>query len=109
MSRNVRLVPGVLTNIKVMKTKEQIEIERQETAQWVSKEFGIPAEDVLWYNSGCCYSRVIVATRKSAEKISAKVRAEHRTANGGMLDGMPLGGISEYKNEHGNPVCDVTC
>jgi len=90
-----------------MKTKEQIEIEKLETAKWLSERFGIPAEDVVWYNSGICYSRAIVKTRASAEKISQSVRGD--TVNGGFLHGMPLGGISEHKEENGDIYFDVNC
>ena len=57
--------------------------------KWVTKEFGIPEEDVLWYNSGSCYDRIGVVTKESADKVSAKVR--EGTVNGGMYHGMPLG------------------
>jgi hypothetical protein len=80
----------------------------QSTKEWLSKRFGIPEDDVIWYNAGCCYSRVGVKSRESAEKVNNTVNRE--TVNGGMLDGMPLGGISEYKDEKtGKIQYDVTC
>ncbi len=75
----------------------------------VAAMFDIPAEDVAWFNSGCCYSRIGVLTRESAERVSSKVKAEGRRANGGMLDGMPLGGISTYQDETDQTIFDVYC
>jgi len=74
---------------------------------WLAKRFGIPESDILWYNSGICYSRIQVRTRESAEKVSKAVQGE--TVNGGMLDGMPLGGISEYHDSNDKILFDVTC
>lgn len=61
---------------------------------WAAKEFGIPIADILWFNSGICYDRIGVTTQESANKITEKVK--DKTANGGMFDGMPLGGQSFY-------------
>lgn len=77
-----------------------------ETKKWAAKQFGISEDEVLWYNSGSCYDRIGVTTQQAADKVSAKVKGE--TANGGMLDGMPLGGQTEY-NRNGNHYFDVTC
>lgn len=79
---------------------------KPEDLKWLSERFGIPESDILWYNSGCCYSRIGVLTHTSAEKVRDKVKGD--AANGGMLDGMPLGGISEIKDA-GHIYYDVTC
>lgn len=73
-----------------------------ETLQWAANRFGIPVEDVVWYNSGICYDRIGVKTKKSADKVTAKVAGE--TVNGGMYDGMPLGGQRFYKDHY-----DIMC
>ena len=80
---------------------------KKEDFNWLSKRFDIPEEDIIWYNSGCCYSRIQVKTKESAKKIHDV--AKNDTANGGMLHGMPLGGISEYKDKDGNIYYDITC
>jgi hypothetical protein len=67
------------------------------TKKWLSERFGIPPEEIIMYNAGICYSRIVVTTQESAEKVREKVK--DGTVNGGMLDGMPLGGISEYEQE----------
>lgn len=64
-----------------------------EDKKWLANHFGIPEESILWYNSGICYSRIEVTTKESADKVSDKVKGQ--TVNGGMLDGMPLGGQTE--------------
>ena len=74
---------------------------------YVSQRFDIPIDDVLWFNSGICYSRVGVKSIDSANKVREKVNGQ--SANGGMLDGMPLGGIAEMKDDNGNIYYDVTC
>ena len=66
----------------------------EDTKKWLSNKFGIPQEDIVWYNAGICYNQIIVTTRSSAEKVREAVKGE--TVNGGMLHGMPLGGISIY-------------
>jgi hypothetical protein len=78
-----------------------------EDKTYISKRFNIPMEDIIWYNSGICYSRVAVKTMSSAIKIREKVNGQ--SANGGMLDGMRLGSISEMKDDKGNIYYDVTC
>lgn len=75
----------------------------EQAKQWAAKEFGIPESDVLWYNNGICYDRIGVSTKESADKVSEKVKG--RTANGGMLDGMPLGGQTQRPDGS----FDVTC
>jgi hypothetical protein len=89
-----------LKNKKMKKEKEDF--------TWLAKHFGIPVEDILWYNSGICYNRIGVTTRESAEKVSATVKGG--TVNGGMLHEMPLGGISEMNKLSDNShYFDVTC
>lgn len=81
---------------------------KPDTQEWLSKRFGIPLADVLWYNSGTCYDRIGVATKESADKVSKKVAGQ--TANGGMLDGMPLGGqIKSEDKETGKTSYEVYC
>lgn len=58
-----------------------------------AKRFGLKDEEVLFYNRGICYCRIVVTTMKAARKVAKAVKGD--TVNGGMLDGMPLGGISE--------------
>lgn len=48
-------------------------MEKESTKKWLSERFGIPPEDVVWYNAGICYSRIIVTTRESAEKVRENV------------------------------------
>ncbi len=62
-----------------------------------SKRFGLKTDEVLFYNSGICYDRIVVTTMRAARKVAKAVKG--RTVNGGYLDGMPLGGISEEKRE----------
>jgi hypothetical protein len=73
---------------------------------WLAKRFDIPVEDILWYNAGICYSRITVRSRESALKVREAVR--HDSVNGGMLDGMQLGGISKMCDDSGY-YYDVTC
>lgn len=82
-------------------------MESEKTLQWLSGRFGIPKEDIVWYNSGSCYSRIVVKTEASAKKVHDVVC--HETVNGGMLGGMPLGGISKSPNKDGSIYYDVTC
>ncbi len=79
----------------------------ESTKQWAAKEFGIKPEEVLWYNSGSCYDRIGVTTEEAAIKVQEKVSGQ--TANGGMLDGMPLGGRTKYKTSEGVEYFDVYC
>lgn len=81
-----------------------------ETKKWAAENYGIPIEDVVWYNSGICYDRIGIRTKESADKVTAKVQAEGRTANGGMLDGMLLGGQTFYdNNDPDGSHYDITC
>ena len=75
----------------------------EKTKQWLSGMYGIPENEILWYNSGISYSRILVETEESALKVHEK--AKGRTANGGWFDGMPLGSYSKAKEGH----YDVTC
>jgi hypothetical protein len=78
-------------------------MESQETIQWCAKRFGIPEEDVVWYSSGICYDRICVKTKESADKVTEKVKGQ--TANGGMFDGMPLGGQTKTEDGYYNVYC----
>lgn len=71
-----------------------------------AKRFGLRLRDVCWYNSGICYSRVIVRTKTAANKVAKAVKG--RSANGGYFDGMPLGDIRETTYD-GKKAYDVTC
>jgi hypothetical protein len=58
-----------------------------------AKRFGLRMDEVLFYNRGICYDRIIVTTMRAAQIVAASVAGE--TVNGGYFDGMPLGGITE--------------
>lgn len=77
------------------------------TAEWLSKTYKIPVEDIVWYNGGICYSRVIVKTKESADKVTAVEK--NNTVNGGWFHGMPLGGQTETQLEDGTTAYDVMC
>lgn len=76
----------------------------KQTQEWAAKEFGIKPEEVLWYNNGSCYDRIGVSTQEAADKVSDKVKGG--TVNGGMLDGMPLGGQTLYDPALGHKVTE---
>jgi hypothetical protein len=40
-----------------------------ETREWAAKEFGIPENEIVWYNSGICYDRIVVTSEKAAKKV----------------------------------------
>ena len=90
-----------MTDAMITLTKEQrdeaLAIRRAEeladSKKYASQRFGIKPEDVLDYNSGCCYSKVWVNSREIAEQVRAKVK--DREVNGGMFHGMGLGAITE--------------
>ncbi len=88
--------------------KAQMEAQRLENEernrQHAAKDFGLADNEVLWYNGGICYSRVIVTTREAADKVAAQVKGRH--VNGGYLHGMELGYIREYSRD-GAIVYDV--
>ena len=71
-----------------------------------AKRFGLKTEEVLFYNSGICYDRIVVTTMRVARKVAKAV--EGRTANGGYFHGMPLGGISDTKHD-GKQAYSVYC
>lgn len=71
-----------------------------------AKRFHLQADEVLFYNSGICYDRIVVTTMRAARKVAKAVEGE--TVNGGYLDGMPLGGISETKH-NGKHAYSVYC
>lgn len=64
-----------------------------EAREYGAKLFGLKAEEVLFYNRGICYDRIVVTTMQAARKVAKAVKGE--TVNGGYFDGAPLGGISE--------------
>lgn len=71
-----------------------------------AKRFGLMPLDVLFYNQGICYDRIVVTTMRAAKKVAKSVEGD--TANGGYFDGMPLGGIRETTHD-GKKAYDVTC
>ena len=77
----------------------------QETREWLSERFGIDPQSISWYNSGICYSRIIVFDEDTAKKISKQV--EMFRVNGGHYDGQPLGWYHSYYNGDGVQVFDV--
>lgn len=58
-----------------------------------AKRFGLCVDEVLFYNRGICYDRIVVTTRQAAKKVAKSVEGD--TVNGGYFDGAPLGGITE--------------
>lgn len=81
--------------------KEQHEQERT----YCVREFGILPTEFVGYNSGMAYSKVWVNTKEAAMKVSAIIKKQGLTANGGWFDGMPLGQISEDSKG----IFEVTC
>jgi hypothetical protein len=80
---------------------------REESSRrYAADYFGINFDEVVWYNGGICYSRVVVLTKEAAERVREKVKND--TVNGGYLHGMPLGGITEI-NRDGVTSYDVMC
>jgi len=55
----------------------------------------------VWVNSGICYSRAVYNDEAAARAVGEAVRASGATANGGFMDGMPLGTVhpAQYKGE----------
>ena len=66
------------------------------TQNWASQRFGISSDEVLWYNSGSCYNRILVSTKAAAKKVATAVKGD--TVNGGWFHGMPLGGITKTED-----------
>ncbi len=58
-----------------------------------AKRFSLKTDEVLFYNRGICYDRIVVTTMQAARKVAKSVKGD--TVNGGYFDGAPLGGISE--------------
>lgn len=77
-------------NAQIQERRRQ---QHAESVEYAAKRFGVNKSEIVGYNSGCCYDRVIVKSRETAEKIAKSV--EGRTVNGGMFHGMPLGAIQE--------------
>ena len=75
----------------------------QETGQWAAKKFGIPENEIVWYNSGICYDRVVVTTEEAAKKVQEKMKGQF--ANGGMYHGMPLGNYSKTSKGEFDVMC----
>lgn len=71
-----------------------------------AKRFGLKLDEVLFYNRGICYDRIVVTTRQAAKEVAKSVEGE--TVNGGYFDGAPLGGITEA-TIHGVKGFSVTC
>ena len=71
-----------------------------------AKRFGLKADEVLFYNRGICYDRIVVTTMRAARKVAKSVEGD--TVNGGYFDGTPLGGISEA-TIHGVKGFNMTC
>jgi hypothetical protein len=83
-------------NTKNTQSRQEMIAERRaeklaEGRAYAARRFSIPLDEVVWYNSGICYDRVVVKTREAAEKVRAAVKGE--TVNGGWFHGLPLGGI----------------
>lgn len=71
-----------------------------------AKRFGLMPSDVLFYNRGICYDRIVVTTMQAARKVAKSVEGE--TVNGGWFDGAPLGSITEA-TINGTKGFDVRC
>lgn len=93
-----------MTNSELQTYREK---RHAESVAYAAKEFGIKMEDVVFYNSGICYSTVVVRTEAAAKKVAKKVHGG--TVNGGWYHGMPLGGITKERNEKGERVWRVMC
>jgi len=78
----------------------------EQTKNWLATRFGISPESILWFNSGICYDRVIVATKEDSQKVSEFVK--DGTVNGGWFHGMPLG-LQSNVNYDGKPAYEVMC
>jgi len=87
-------VEGAKAQSRSKNRDEGNQMKTENRNEWLSKRFGIKAEDVLDYNSGSAYDKIWVTNRAAAEKVSKKV--ESGTCNGGYFHGMSLGNISEY-------------
>jgi hypothetical protein len=77
-----------------------------ENLNWTAICFGIKESDVIWFNPGTCYDRIIVSTKAAAKKVAKSV--EGRMVNGGFMHGWILGGITEVKYK-GKKAYEVMC
>lgn len=77
-----------------------------ENLNWTANCFGVTESDILWYNPGTCYDRVIVKTKAAAKKVAKSV--EGRMVNGGFMHGRMLGDITEVKHK-GKRAYEVMC
>jgi hypothetical protein len=75
---------------------------RERSRQYGVRAFGLADTEVIWYNSGICYDRIIVTTEQARDKVVAAV--ENKYVNGGMFHGMSLGAWT--KSEKG---FDIMC
>lgn len=80
--------------MKPINNQSRQEIKSARAIAYAAQRFGLKPNEVVGYHSGCCYSKVWVKTRASAEKVAKQLKGD--TVNGGWFDGMPLGGIQEY-------------
>lgn len=64
-----------------------------EAREYAAKRFGLSTDEVLFYNRGICYDRIVVTTMRAARKVAKSVKGD--TVNGGYFDGAPLGGITD--------------
>lgn len=65
--------------------------------QWLSERHNVKPEEITWYHSGICYSRIKVTSKDAADKVTASVKGKY--VNGGMFHGMELGNQTEYKQD----------
>ena len=74
--------------------QEQFHAQRFEDERRAGAErFSLGTDEVLFYNRGICYDRIVVTTMRAAKKVAKSVEGD--TVNGGYFDGTPLGGITE--------------
>ena len=59
---------------------------------WLEREFNVKRDEIVAYNGGICYSRIIVNSKEAAERASESITG---TVNGGMFHGMPLGNVGK--------------
>ena len=87
-------------------TQSQIDRHAERLAsskKYAAQKFGISEDDIIDYNSGCCYNKIWVKTSEAAKKVSKSVK--NGTVNGGMFHEMPLGGISISTNNVYEVIC----
>lgn len=66
--------------------------------QSVADRFGIDPDGIVYADAGICYGKLGIRNHEDAVKVSKIIQGEGRTANGGMFDGMPLGTVTECKD-----------